>query len=146
MPLQRFTVGHMPGLAKVVCGTIAMLRFPGVVHGTPAPLAPCEPRRVTMPISPSSEQGTFPTPSLISQHAVPYRTRGDTYCPGVSTPKTRYLADSSMTNDKPVKVATYPTIPNLAQTTALNLTTVTSHHDGWKTNTLNTQHKPNSTS
>jgi hypothetical protein len=42
-----------------------------------------------------------------------------------------------------VKVATFPTIPNLAQTTALNLTTVTSHHDGWKTNTLITQHKPN---
>jgi hypothetical protein len=28
------------------------------------------------------------------------------------------------------------TIPNLAQTTASNLTTVTSDHDGWKTNTL----------
>jgi hypothetical protein len=28
------------------------------------------------------------------------------------------------------------TIPNLAQTTTSNLTTVTSDHDGWKTNTL----------
>jgi hypothetical protein len=28
MPLQRFTMGRMPGLAKVVRGTIAMLRFP----------------------------------------------------------------------------------------------------------------------
>jgi hypothetical protein len=45
-----------------------------------------------------------------------------------------------------VKVATFPTIPNLAQTIASNLTMVTSHHDKWKTNTLNTQHKPNSTS
>jgi hypothetical protein len=36
-----------------------------------------------------------------------------------------------------VKVATFTTIPNLAQTTTSNLTTVTSHHDGWKTNTLN---------
>jgi hypothetical protein len=39
-----------------------------------------------------------------------------------------------------VKVVTFPIIPNLAQTTAPNLTTVTSHHDRWKTNTLNTQH------
>jgi hypothetical protein len=43
MPLQMFTMGHMPGLAKVVRGTIAMLRFPGVVHGTTVPLAPCGP-------------------------------------------------------------------------------------------------------
>jgi hypothetical protein len=44
MPLQMFTMGHMPGLAKVVHGIIAMLRIPGVVHDTMAPLAPCEPR------------------------------------------------------------------------------------------------------
>jgi hypothetical protein len=31
MPLQKFTMGHMPGLAKVVCGTIALLMFSGVV-------------------------------------------------------------------------------------------------------------------
>jgi hypothetical protein len=31
MPLQRFTMGHMSGLAKVVHSTIAMLRFPRVV-------------------------------------------------------------------------------------------------------------------
>jgi hypothetical protein len=43
MPLQMFTKGHMPGLAKLVRGTIAMLRFPGVVRGTMTPLAPCEP-------------------------------------------------------------------------------------------------------
>jgi hypothetical protein len=35
-----------------------------------------------------------------------------------------------------VKVATFSTIPILAQTTISNHTTVTSHHDGWKTNTL----------
>jgi hypothetical protein len=29
MPLQRFTMGRMPDLAKVVHGTIAMLRFLG---------------------------------------------------------------------------------------------------------------------
>jgi hypothetical protein len=47
-------MGRIPNLAKVVCGTIAMLRFPRVVRGTTALLAPCEPRRVTMPISYSS--------------------------------------------------------------------------------------------
>jgi hypothetical protein len=43
MPLQRFTMDRMPGLAKVVHGTIAMLKFSGIVHGTTAPLAPCGP-------------------------------------------------------------------------------------------------------
>jgi hypothetical protein len=88
MPLKRFTMSRMPRLAKVVHGTIAMLRFPGVVRGTMTPLAPCEPRRVTTPISHSSEQGTLPTLSLISKQAIPYRTHGGTYCPVVSTPKT----------------------------------------------------------
>jgi hypothetical protein len=100
MPLQRFTMYRMPGLAKVVCGTIAMLRFPGVVRGTTTPLAPCEPRRVTTPISQSSKQGTLPTESLISKQAVSYCTCGGTYCPEVSTPKTRSLANLSMTNYK----------------------------------------------
>jgi hypothetical protein len=40
MPLQRFTMGRIPGLAKVVRDTIAMLRFPGVVCSTMVPLAP----------------------------------------------------------------------------------------------------------
>jgi hypothetical protein len=31
MSLQRFTMGRMPRLAKAVRGTIAMLRFSGVV-------------------------------------------------------------------------------------------------------------------
>jgi hypothetical protein len=42
MSLQRFTMGRTLGLAKVV-------------HGTMAPLAPCEPRQVTTLISHSSE-------------------------------------------------------------------------------------------
>jgi hypothetical protein len=44
MPLQRFTIGRMSGLAKVIHGTIAMLRFPGVVRGTTTSLAPCDSR------------------------------------------------------------------------------------------------------
>jgi hypothetical protein len=42
-----------------------------------------------------------------------------------------------MTNHITRRIPTVSTIPNLAQTTALNLTTVISHHDGWKTNALN---------
>jgi hypothetical protein len=41
MLLQRFTIGHIPGLAYVVRNTIAKLRFLGVVRGTTTPLAPC---------------------------------------------------------------------------------------------------------
>jgi hypothetical protein len=67
MLLQRFTMGRMSGLAKVVRGIIAMLRFPGVVHGTMTPLTLCEPRQVTTPIFHSSEQGTLPTAWLISK-------------------------------------------------------------------------------
>jgi hypothetical protein len=37
MLLQRFTISRMLGLAKVVCDTIAMLRFPWVV-AVPQPL------------------------------------------------------------------------------------------------------------
>jgi hypothetical protein len=70
-------------------------------RGTMTPLALCEPGRVTMPISHSYEQGTLSTTSLISKQAVPYRTHGDTCCPGVSTPKTRSLADLSIINHKP---------------------------------------------
>jgi hypothetical protein len=41
MSLQKFTMGHMSGLTKVVHSTIEMLRFPKVVRGTTTPLAPC---------------------------------------------------------------------------------------------------------
>jgi hypothetical protein len=95
------------------------------------------PGRVTTPNSHSSEQGTLLIVSLISKQAIPYQTRGGTYCPGVSTSITRSLADSSMTNHITWWIPTIFTIPNLAQTTASNLTMVTSHHDGWKTNALN---------
>jgi hypothetical protein len=48
MSLQRFTMSCMSGLAKVIHNIIAMLRFLGVVRGTTAPLAPCEPERIIM--------------------------------------------------------------------------------------------------
>jgi hypothetical protein len=82
-------------------------------HGTTAPLAPCEFGRVIMPISHSFEQGTLPTASQISKQVIPYRTHGDTCCPGVSTPKIRSLADSSMINHIPGWNPTVSTIPTL---------------------------------
>jgi hypothetical protein len=61
MSLERFTMGHMPGLAKLVRGTIAMLRSPEEVHGSTTPLAPCEPGKVTTPISHSLVSKLFHT-------------------------------------------------------------------------------------
>jgi hypothetical protein len=59
MLLQRFTVSRVPGLAKVVRGTIAMLRFFGVVRGTMTPLAPSGPERITMPLPTHSSKAHF---------------------------------------------------------------------------------------
>jgi hypothetical protein len=42
-----------------------------------------------------------------------------------------------MTNHITYRIPTVSTNPNLAQTATSNLTTVTSHHDGWKTIALN---------
>jgi hypothetical protein len=94
----------------------------------------------------TSEQDSQPTASLISKQAVPYQTWDDTCCPGVPTPMMRSLADSSITNHITWKIPTVSTIPTHAQTMASTLTMVTSHHDGWKTKTLNnntsqTQHQ-----
>jgi hypothetical protein len=101
MSLERFTMTHMPGLAKVVRSTITMLRIPWVVHGTTAPLAPCEPRWVITPVFHSSEQDTLLIASLINKQVVLYQTRGGTCCLVVSTTKTQSVADLSMTNHKP---------------------------------------------
>jgi hypothetical protein len=83
------------------------------------------------------DQDSQPTTPLISKQVVPYRTHGGTYCPRMSTPKTQSLADLSMTSHITWWIPTVSTIPNLAQTTTSNLTTVNSHLNGWKTNTLN---------
>jgi hypothetical protein len=60
--LQRFTMGRMPDLAKVVRGTITMLRFPKIVRGTTAPLTSCGPERMTMLLS------THPSKTHFLQH------------------------------------------------------------------------------
>jgi hypothetical protein len=43
-------MGHIPGLAKVVRGTITLLRFHEVVRSITAPLAPCGSEQMTMPL------------------------------------------------------------------------------------------------
>jgi hypothetical protein len=62
MPLQKFTMCHMPDFARVVRGILAMLRFFGVVRGTMIPLAPCRLVRITMLIP------TYPSKAHIPQH------------------------------------------------------------------------------
>jgi hypothetical protein len=84
----------------------------------------------------TTKQDSQPTTSLISRQVIPYRTHGGTCCPGVSTPKIRSLADSSMANHITWRNLTVSTIPNHAQTTTSILTMVTSYHDGWKTKSL----------
>jgi hypothetical protein len=89
-----------------------MLRFPGV-EAVPWPLLHCVARASNYTNSHSFEQDTLSTAPLISKQAVPYQTRGSTYCPEVSTPKTRSLADSSMDIHITWRIPTVSTIPTL---------------------------------
>jgi hypothetical protein len=59
----------------------------------------------------SIEHNTQPIAYLISKQVVPYRTCGGTYCPRVSTPKIRSLADFSMTSHITCRNPTVSTIP-----------------------------------
>jgi hypothetical protein len=61
----------------------------------------------------STKHDTRPTAYLISKQAIPYRTRGGTYCPGVSAPKIQSLVDSSMTSHITWWNPTVSTIPTL---------------------------------
>jgi hypothetical protein len=61
----------------------------------------------------STEYDTQPIAYPISKQAVPYRTHGGTCCPGVSTPKIRSLADSSMTSHITWQNPTVSTTPTL---------------------------------
>jgi hypothetical protein len=88
MSLQRFTIGRMPSFGQSNTQYHSIAKVSQGSYGTTAPLALCEPERVTTPNSHSSELCTLHIASLINKQAIPYRTRGDTCCPGVSTPKT----------------------------------------------------------
>jgi hypothetical protein len=61
----------------------------------------------------STDHDTQSIAYLISKQVIPYQTRGDTCCPGVSTPKIWFFAYSSMTNDITWRNPTVSTIPIL---------------------------------
>jgi hypothetical protein len=66
-----------------------------MVSPTKGPLAPCGPQAKYSVIPYSPEQDIQHIVFLISKQVIPYRTRGGTYCPGVSTPKIWSLVDLS---------------------------------------------------
>jgi hypothetical protein len=53
-------MGHMLTFARVVHGTVAMLKFPGVVHDTTTPLAPCRVGQITMTLPNHASKTHFP--------------------------------------------------------------------------------------
>jgi hypothetical protein len=61
----------------------------------------------------STEHDTQPIVFLTSKQVIPYRTRGGTCYPAVSTPKIWSLADSSMTKHNTWRNQTVSTIPTL---------------------------------
>jgi hypothetical protein len=76
---------------------VAKVSLLGTTEYPQTPLAPCGLVGIVIPV-PLFQQDKLTRAFLISQQAVPYQTCGGTCCPGVSTPKTRSLADSSMTS------------------------------------------------
>jgi hypothetical protein len=120
MPLQRFTTG--------ICH--ALLRFPDKrprfqCWDFPHSGSLCTMwfRQFTQNVTQTNhidwshphttEHDTQPIAYLISKQAIPYRTCGGTCCPGVSTPMTHSLADSSMTNHKPWRSQPSPPLQTL---------------------------------
>jgi hypothetical protein len=63
----------------------------------------------------STEHDTQPIAYLISKQVIPYRAHGCTCCPGVSTPMTQSLANSSMTNHKPWRSQPSPPFQSLLE-------------------------------
>jgi hypothetical protein len=81
----------------------------------------------------STEQDTQPKAFLISKQVVPYWTHGVTCCPGVSTPKIRFIAYSSTTCHDGINHLHHP---NRCSNHNIDPHTVRSHLDSWKTTTL----------
>jgi hypothetical protein len=91
----------------------------------------------------STEQDIQPIAFLISKQVVPYQTRHDTCCPGVSTPKIRSLAHSSTTCHDGINHLHHS---NYCSNHSIDPHMVKLHLDGWKTTTLSQRYKSNSTS
>jgi hypothetical protein len=84
----------------------------GIIVYPQAPLAPCGLVGIAILVT-RFRQDKLTRAFLISQQVVPYRTRGSTCCPRVSTLKNRSLADSSMTSHITSQNPTVSTIPTL---------------------------------
>jgi hypothetical protein len=84
----------------------------GTTEYPQAPLAPGGLVGIAISV-PLFQQDKLTRAFLISQQAVPYRPRGGTCCPGVSTPRIRFLAVSSMTIHITWRNPTVSTIPTL---------------------------------
>jgi hypothetical protein len=107
--LRRLTLDHMSCFA-IGFPSLGTTEYPQVPYAIAkvfsswvqqntlmAPLAPCGLIGIAIPV-PRFRQDILTRAFLISQQAIPYRTRGGTCYPAVSTPKIRFLADSSMTS------------------------------------------------
>jgi hypothetical protein len=93
MSLQRFTTGVRHALLwfPLTLGPTCSAKVSSYL----GPLLHLVDQITFCVFSHTTEKDSQPIAILISKQAIPYRTRGDTYCPGVSTPKIRPLADSS---------------------------------------------------
>jgi hypothetical protein len=109
MPLRRLTLDRMScfAIGFPLLGTAEYSQAPfAIAKVSPswvqqntimAPLAPYGLVGIAIPVL-RFRQDILTRAFLISQQAIPYRTRGGTCCSGVSTPKIRSLTDSSMTS------------------------------------------------
>jgi hypothetical protein len=109
MPLRRLTSARMScfAIGFPLLGTTEYPQAPfSIAKISPSwvqqntlmpPLVPCGLVGIAISV-PRFRQDILIRAFLISQQAVPYRTRGGTCCVGVSNPKIRSLADSSMTS------------------------------------------------
>jgi hypothetical protein len=124
MPLRRLTPNRMScfAIGFPLLGTTEYPQAPFTIakvspswvqqNTLMAPLAPCGLVGIAIPV-PRFWQDILTRAFLISQQAVPYRTRGGTCCPEVSTPKIWSLADSSKTSHISWRNPTLSTIPTL---------------------------------
>jgi hypothetical protein len=148
MPLQRCTTGvchAMLWFSMYICGTmalLAMLRFPGVATRYLNLSCTMWAWAKSQANPHSSKQDTQIIVFLISKQAAPYRTRGGTCCPRVSTPKIRCLAYSSTTCHDDINHLHHL---NDCSNHSIDPHMVKSHLDGWETTSLTLRQKPNST-
>jgi hypothetical protein len=86
-----------------------------------------------------TEQDILTTVFLISRKVIPYRTRGGTCYPAMSTPKIRSLANLSTTCHDGINHLDHF---NHSTNDSIDPHMVTMHLDEWKTTTLSQTHKP----